>query len=183
MVYVLVENGFEESELIVPVDILRRGGVDVCLVGVSEDAPKSTRDIALCTDKKMAEIDFSDMEMLIIPGGQPGVDNLRANNKVMELIRDSAGKLPIGAICAAPMLLGEIGLLKGRGATCYPGCESALSGARIEDKSVVVDGGYITARAAGAAFEFGFTLLATLRGAEIAEKIARSICYRKNRNG
>ena len=183
MVYVMVENGFEECELIAPVDILRRGGVEVTLVGVSSMTPKSTRNVKICADISLEDADFSDMQMLVLPGGQPGVDNLRANKKVMELIAESAGKMPIGAICAAPMLLGELGLLKGRSAVCYPGCEGALAGARIDTKNVVVDGGYITARAAGAALEFGLTLLATLKGADTAEHIAQSICYKVNYRG
>ncbi len=179
MVYVLVENGFEETELIVPVDILRRGGVEVKLVGVSTMTPASTRGIKLTCDVAFDEADFSDMHMLILPGGQPGVDNLMANDKVLNLVRDCAGKMPIGAICAAPMILGKLGLLKDRGATCYPGCEAGLCGARVKNEDVVVDGGYITARAAGAAFKFGFTLLGTHRGAEVATKVARDICYKE----
>ena len=182
MVYVLVDNGFEETELIVPVDILRRGGAKVCLVGVSTITPESTRGIKITCDALFDQVDFSDMRMLILPGGQPGVDNLMANDKVMDLIANSAGKMTIGAICAAPMLLGKLGLLSGRAATCYPGCEGELMGARMKNQGVVVDGGYITARAAGSAFRFGFTLLATLKGAEIAGKVAREIHYKEKSN-
>lgn len=183
MVFVLVENGFEETELIVPVDILRRGGVQVNLVGVSTMNPKSTRGVQISCDVSFDDADFEGMKLLLIPGGQPGVDNLMANDKVLNLVKTAAGKMPIGAICAAPMIPGKLGLLKGRSATCYPGCEQGLCGARIEDKDVCIDGGYITARAAGAAFEFGFTLLATLRGGEVAHKVARDICYRRKNNG
>ena len=183
MVYVLCENGFEETELIVPVDILRRGGVEVKLVGVSTMTPESTRGIKLSCDVSFADADFSDMHMLVIPGGQPGVDNLMANDKVLDLVKASAGRMPIGAICAAPMILGKLGLLKGRAATCYPGCEEGVVGARIKNEEVVVDGGYITARAAAAAFKFGFTLLATHRGAEVAARVARDICYKRNSRG
>lgn len=183
MVYVMMENGFEETELIVPVDILRRGGVDVCIVGVSGMTAESTRKVKIAADALMKDLDFADMEMLLLPGGQPGVDYLGANSAVMELISQSAGHMPIAAICAAPMLLGKLGLLRGRRATCYPGCEDALEGARIEDKGVVVDGSFITARGAGAAFRFGFTLLATLRGAEVADQVARAIQYRGHRHG
>ena len=183
MVYVMMEQGFEETELLVPVDILRRGGVSVCIVGVSGMTAQSSRGVTLAADAAFDSLDFSDMEMLFLPGGQPGVDNLGANPRVMELIERAAGNMPIAAICAAPMLLGKLGLLSGRRATCYPGCETALCGARIEDKSVVVDGSYITARGAGAAFRFAFTLLATLRGAEAADAVARAIQYRDGRNG
>lgn len=183
MVYALVENGFEESELLVPVDLLRRGGVEVCLVGVSEKTPASTRNVKLVVDKTFDEVDFSDMEMLFLPGGQPGVDNLKANPRVMELIKNSAGHMPIGAICAAPILLGSLGLLKGRRATCYPGCESELHGATYDSKNVIVDGSYITGKAAGAAFEFGFTLLATLKGTEVAERVASGIYYKVSYRG
>ena len=183
MVYVMMEQGFEETELIVPVDILRRGGVEVCLVGVSGKSVQSTRGIQLTADAVFKDLDFSDMEMLVLPGGQPGVDHLSQNEAVMNLVQKSAGHMPIAAICAAPILLGKLGLLDGRRATCYPGCEKALLGARIEDKSVVVDGGFITARGAGAAFRFGFTLLATLRGAQVADEVAHAIQYRGHRHG
>lgn len=183
MVYVMVENGFEEVELLAPVDILRRGGVEVCMVGVSTLTPASTRNVKLVCDKTFDEVDFSDMEMLILPGGQPGVDTLMANEKIAELIKASAGKMPIGAICAAPMLLGVQNLLKGRHATCYPGCDEKLYGAIYEAKDVVVDGSFITARAAGAAFEFAFTLLATLKGTEVAERVAGSIWYKVKYRG
>lgn len=183
MVYVLMEQGFEETELIVPVDILRRGGVNVCIVGVSGMTAESSRGIRLAADAAFSDLDFADMEMLLIPGGQPGVDHLAANPAVMELIQKSAGHMPVAAICAAPMLLGKLGLLRGRRATCYPGCEAVLEGARVEDKGVVVDGSFITARGAGAAFRFGFTLLATLRGAEAADQVARAIQYRGHRHG
>lgn len=183
MVYVLCENGFEETELIVPVDILRRGGASVKLIGVSCLTPVSTRGIKITCDALFEDCDFSDMHMLVIPGGQPGVDNLMANDKVLNLVRESAGKMPIGAICAAPMILGKLGLLAGRNATCYPGCEEGLAGALIKDEDVVIDGGYITARAAGAAFKFAFSLLATSKGGEIAAKVARDICYKRNSRG
>lgn len=181
MVYVLVANGFEETELIVPVDILRRGGVDVKLVGVHADKVSSTRKITLTTDICLDDLIIYEMDMLVLPGGQPGVDNLWADERVRLLVKQAAaaGKL-IGAICAAPMILGRLGLLEGKKAVCYPGCEGDLKGAQIMEKSGCVhDANYITAKGAGAAFQFGFALLAALKGKALADDIAAEIQYKK----
>ena len=178
MVYVLAENGFEETELIVPVDILRRGGVEVKIVGVSGEYVSSTRNITLKTDIKLDDLILYDMEMLVIPGGQPGVDNLWNDLRVRKLVEESAkADKFIGAICAAPMILGRLGLLQGKNATCYPGCEEDLAGANIKKDETVRDGMIITSRGAGCAFSFGAELLNALTDKENADKVVKSMQY------
>ena len=180
MVYILVANGFEESELIVPADILRRGGLDVRLVGVQGSEATSTRGITIKTDICLDDLIIYELDMLVIPGGQPGVDNLWADERVKTVVRAAAaaGKT-VGAICAAPMILGRLGLLEGKRAVCYPGCEADLKGAVIaEDCGTVQDGTFITAKGAGCAFSFGFALLAAAAGEECAaSSAARSSVY------
>lgn len=179
MVYLLLENGFEMCEALAPVDILRRGGVEIAMVGVSGDFIKSSHGVEVKADKAFSEISTDDMEMLIIPGGQPGVDNLWANEAVRELVTDVYHKgIKIGAICAAPIILARLGMLDGVKSVCYPSCSPELAVADFcEGLGVAAEGNIITARAAGDAYDFAFTLLDALRGADVAEKIKDAICY------
>jgi 4-methyl-5(b-hydroxyethyl)-thiazole monophosphate biosynthesis len=180
MVYLLLENGFEMCEALAPVDILRRGGVNVTTVGVSGKVIKSSHGVDVQADTVLGETDFSDIEMLIIPGGQPGVDNLWENEDIKKLVRSVAEReIRISAICAAPMILSRLGLLDGKKCTCYPSCREELPDEGFDEKAGVVrDGGIITGRAAGDAYDFAFEILSVLRGEEIAESVKNAICYR-----
>lgn len=181
MVYLLLENGFEMCEALAPVDILRRGGVNVTTVGVSGKLIKSSHGVEVSADIELSETDFSEMEMLIIPGGQPGVDNLWENERVRALVSEAAErKIKISAICAAPMILARLGILDGKKCTCYPSCSDELpSDGFMKNTGVVRDGEIITGRAAGDAFDFGFEILSHLRGEEIAESVKCAVCYDK----
>lgn len=181
MVYLLLENGFEMCEALAPVDILRRGGVNVTTVGVSGKRIKSSHGVEVSADVEFAETDFSDIEMLVIPGGQPGVDNLWENEKVRELVAETAKrKIKIAAICAAPMILARLGILDGKKCTCYPSCSDELpKDGFMKNTGVVRDGAIITGRAAGDALDFGFEILANLRGEEVAESVKSAVCYDK----
>ncbi len=179
MVYLLLENGFEMCEALAPVDILRRGGVNVTTVGVSGKEIKSSHGVGVTADALLSDIDFSEMEMLIIPGGQPGVDNLWENEKIRELVSQVADKkIKISAICAAPIILARLGILDGKKCTCYPSCEEELPKDGFDGKAGVVrDGEIITGRAAGDAYDFAFEILRELRGEEVAEAVKNAICY------
>ena len=181
MVYMLLENGFEMCEALAPVDILRRGGVNVTTVGVSAKNIKSSHGVEVTADALFSETDFSEMEMLIIPGGQPGVDNLWENEKVRELVSETAEKkIKISAICAAPMILSRLGILDGKKCTCYPSCSDELpEDGFMKNTGVIRDGEIITGRAAGDAFDFAFEILAVLRGKEVADSVASAVCYDK----
>ena len=176
MVYALVATGFEESELIVPVDLLIRGGADVKLVGVSGKTVCGAHGISIETDCTIEEVSLEDMSLLFLPGGQPGVDNLWAERNVRNLVLAAAERtIPVTAICAAPMILGRLGLLKGKKAICYPGCEADLLGANLVSDFVAVDGTIVTGKAAGAAFDFAGALLQVL-GLD-ANRVLGSVYY------
>lgn len=181
MVYVLLADGFEESEAIVPVDILIRGGEGVALVGVTGEHVKSARGISIKTDIPLRDVAPYKMDMLILPGGQPGVDNLWSNASVHELVEYSLSEDKyLAAICAAPIIPGRLGALDGKRATCYPGLDSELKGAEyFPDSGVVTDGKITTARAAADAYEFGFRLLGLIAGEDVVNKVKDDICYGK----
>lgn len=180
MVYILLADGFEEAEAIVPADLLRRAGADVALVGVTGPMVTGGHGVAVRCDVTLDQVDFDALEMLVLPGGMGGVENLGKSSAAMELVRRTArsGRY-LAAICAAPTLLGGLGLLEGRQAVCYPGMESAMTGARAKPgNSVVTDGALITGEGPGAAFPFGLKLVEALKGAEAARQVADGACWR-----
>ncbi len=179
MVYLLLENGFEMCEALTPVDILRRAGVEVKMVGVSAKTVSSSHGVCITADALLADVDVDNMDMLIIPGGQPGVDNLWANNAVRELVKTVWSKgIKISAICAAPIILARLGILDGKKCVCYPSCADELSSAcYVENLGVVRDGKIITGRACADAFEFAFEILGSLKGIDAVKKVKEAICY------
>lgn len=180
MVYVFLAEGFEEIEAVTPIDMLRRAGVQVMTAGVTGSTVKGSHGIPFVCDTTVDEIGTDDIEMIILPGGLGGTRNQEASEKVQSLIDYcAANDRYIGAICAAPSILGHKGLLKGRKAVCYPGFEEALEGAEIPDIPAVTDGKYITARGAGAALEFSYELITALKGRETAEKLADGIIWKR----
>lgn len=179
MVYLLLENGFEEIEALSCVDILRRSKVDIKIVSEYEYV-KSNKKVSVKRDCSFEEIDFENTEMVIIPGGMPGADNLRNNKKVIEILNFAfENNRFIGAICAAPYILGQLGFLKGKKAVCYPGFEAELKGAFLSDEKVVKDENIITAVGMGASLEFALKLLECLKGKEEADRVAGSIMMQK----
>lgn len=173
MVYVFLANGFEETEAIAPIDILRRCELDVVTVGVGEEVITSSHGISVIPD--ITEVDFvpsEEIDMIVLPGGMPGTLNLEKSRTVQEAIDycTENGKY-IGAICAAPSVLGKKNLLKGKKATCFPGFEDFLLGAEFTGAPVELDGKIITARGAGVAVEFGLKLAEVLNGKAASDKI------------
>mgnify|MGYP001081496575 CR=1 FL=1 len=176
MVYVLLAEGFEEVEALTPVDLLRRAGVETRLVGVTGATVCGARGINVVTDLSMDEVDLAKADMLVLPGGMPGTLNEEASPAVQAAIDYcTANDRWIGAICAAPSILGHKGLLKGKTAVCYTGFEKELTGAQIGSTGVVTDGKIITARGAGVAVDFGLALVGALAGAETQAQIRASI--------
>lgn len=177
MIYLFLANGFEETEAIVPLDILRRLGAEVVTVGVDGEYITGSHNITVKADILIEEAK-DDFEMLILPGGMPGTDNLQKSPKLAELIKkaDKEGKY-LAAICAAPKILGKMGLLQGKSAVCFPGYEECLEGAQISGKPVIVDDNLITAKGAGASFDFGFALGAVLFGQQKADELKRKMHY------
>lgn len=180
-VYEFLANGFEEIEALAPVDILRRGGVEVKTVSVTASLSVNTaHGVTIIADCHIDDLDLSDADLLILPGGMPGAQNLLDHEGVCNaLVKHNAeGKL-IGAICAAPMVLGQLGLLNGRKATCYPGFERFLDGADYTAELVTVDGHITTGRGPGAAMEFGYQLLSNFVEQDVVEDMKKGMIYKQ----
>ena len=186
MVYIFLADGFEDIEAVAPLDILRRAGIETRTVGVGGENVVSAGGLTVRADCLPDDVDIELCEMLVLPGGWGGTEKLKASSKVTELVRAAweRGKL-LAAICAAPWVFAEMGLLNGRRAVCYPSFESELEkhGARIQrDESVTHDGNIITATAAGASLDFGLLLVSMLRGWPAAEEIRKKILYNPRGN-
>jgi 4-methyl-5(b-hydroxyethyl)-thiazole monophosphate biosynthesis len=175
--YVFTANGCEEVEALTTVDLLRRGGVETVMVSITEDLQVTgSHGIAFQADQLFGESDFSDGDALILPGGMPGTLNLQGDERLLaELKRADAKGSWVCAICAAPRILGSLGLLKGQKATCYPGNEQYLDGAEVTGQAAEISGHFVTGKGAGCAVDFGLALLSVLEGKEKAEEIARGI--------
>ena len=177
MILVFLANGFEEIEALTPVDMLRRAGSDVKTVSITDSKTVTgSHGIPVEADLTIKEIPSEIPELVILPGGMPGAKNLRASETVCNTVinANKSGKY-IAAICAAPFIFGQLGLLEGKKATCYPGFENELKGAKVSKKHVVTDGNIITAAGMGAALEFSAALIEVLFGKEKANSILKSI--------
>ena len=178
-VRMLFETGYEEVEALTVVDLLRRAKVDCLMVAADDqDTVTGSHGITVKMDEKISEL-ADDADMIVLPGGMPGVTNLIANEKVKNLVcgQYEAGRY-VAAICAAPTIYGEMGLLEGKNATCYPGMEDKLLGANWQEQPVVVDGNFVTSRGVGTAIAFALTLVTILKDEETAKSLANSIVYK-----
>ncbi len=176
MIYVFLADGFEETEALAPVDLLKRAGKEVITVGVTGNVVTGSHGIQVIADTNEISLDDS-LEMIVLPGGMPGTLNLEKSQCVQNAIDYCVlNNKFIGAICAAPSILGHKGLLKDKKAICYPGFESHLEGAVISDNSVEEDGIFITARGAGVAIDFGLKLVEKAVSLEESQKQRNNIC-------
>lgn len=179
MVYVFLADGFEEVEALTPIDVLRRSGVTVHTVGITGKTVTSSHGVPMIADLLPEQVDLDQAQMIFLPGGMPGTKNLYDSS----FVRDAVNTFVrtdryIGAICAAPsIILGGLGILKGKHATCYPGMEDGMIGAIPQNTPFVRDGKIITGRGAGAAFDFALALCEALCGKEQADQLAISMCY------
>lgn len=157
MLYLMLAEGFEETEAIATLDVIRRAGIKIQTVGIGEDYfVTGSHNLCVKVDITIDKIEKEIMDGIIIPGGMPGTLNLQKSEKVTELIKYcNENKKLIAAICAAPMILGELGILKDRNVTCFPGYDDSLDGANVSDDYIVADGNIITARGAGVSIRFG----------------------------
>lgn len=177
-VNVYLADGFEEVEGLTVVDLLRRAGIETDMVSImGRKEITGARKIPVLADQLFEEQD--DPDVIVLPGGMPGTLHLKAHEGLADLIRKAAkeGKL-LAAICAAPTIYGEMGLLEGKNATCYPGMEDKLLGANWQEQSVVVDGNFVTSRGVGTAIAFALTLVTILKDEETAKSLANSIVYK-----
>lgn len=178
MFYIFLADGFEECEALVPVDILRRADVEIKTVGIGSNVITGAHGIKVVCDTVNKDLNFENLEGIILPGGMPGTLNLEKDQTVQKAIDYCAeNNLIIAAICAAPSILGHKNLLNGKKATCFPGFEKDLLGATICNEPVVSDGYFITSCGAGAAFQFGFKILSLIKGEFFAENLSKQMKY------
>ena len=179
MIYVFLAEGFEETEAITPIDMLRRCGKEVLTVGVTGKVVRGAHNIPVECDITIDEAGVGGLEMIVLPGGMPGTKNLAASKKLAQMIAYCTNnKIFMGAICAAPSVLGSIGVLNGKKAVCYPGFESKCTGAHMVDADVVTDGPITTGRALGAAIPFALELVRLLTDEQAAARTAEEIVWR-----
>ncbi len=178
-VYAFLADGLEEVECLAVVDVLRRSDVEVTLVSVSGTKEiVGSHGIHLTADALFEETSPSQADILFLPGGMPGTKNLGSHQGLLEAVAKAAREgRRIAAICAAPSILGSMGLLKGRTATCYPGFEDMLEGASYTSQGVITDGNITTARGLGYALDLGLELIRLLQGPQQAERIREAVQY------
>ncbi|MCI8553571.1 MAG: DJ-1/PfpI family protein [Clostridiales bacterium] len=177
MIYVFLAPGFEEIEALTTVDILRRAGLETATVAVGSGAVvRGAHDIAVEADLTEREAVPDGLEAVVLPGGMPGTLHLERSPTVQGFIRYAAEQERyLCAICAAPTILGHLGLLEGKEATCFPGCEAELTGARLSAELVAVDGRLITARGPGASIAFGLRIVSEMLSPETAAALEASL--------
>ena len=177
--YIFFADGLEEIEGLTVVDMLRRANIDISIVSMNDTLQVTgSHQIVITADTLLKDIKAEQADLFVLPGGMPGTTHLAESSKLAEILTQAAsrGKY-VAAICAAPSVLGGLGLLKGKKATCYPGFESKLTGATCQTEPVVVDGNIITSRGMGTAIPFAAQLVALLKGEKAARDLKKSIVY------
>ena len=175
-VVILLAEGFEELEAVAIIDVLRRAEIEIVSAGLKEGPVSSARNINIIPDTVIDTISSDDYDMIVLPGGIPGSDNLNADERVINLIKDfnTKGKMT-GAICAAPYVLANAGILDGKHATSYPSFKDKLGSAVYEEKTVVEDGNVLTSRGPGTALCFGLAIVEKFEGKEKADQIKEAM--------
>ena len=182
-VYVFLADGFEDVEALIPVDVLRRGGVEVVTVSTTEFTQvESAHGVSIEADIQFDQSDYSDADLLMLPGGMPGASNLFEHEGVCQAVKAQfeAGK-KVAAICAAPaVVLAQLGVLNDKKATCYPGFEKALdaTGATYTGDLVTIDGNVTTAEGPAAAFPYAYELLTQLVDKQTSDQIAEGMRFK-----
>ncbi len=177
MVYVFLAEGFEETEAIAPIDILRRAGLEVVTVGVGGQLVRGSHDVTVMADIDAAQAEPDEtVEAVVLPGGMPGTLNLEKSEVVQRFLDYAAanGRV-IAAICAAPSILGHKHLLEGKRAVCFPGYEKELFGASVQNTAAEIDGNVVTGCGAGAALDFGFALVERLCGRSARKQLEQAM--------
>ena len=178
--YVFLADGFEEIEALAPVDVMRRAGLSVTMVSVTDNrVVNGAHGILVVADAAFGELDYADAALLFLPGGLPGATNLEAHEGLSVLLQAKAQEedVVLSAICAAPLVLGGLGLLQGKQATCYPGFEDTMKGASYTAAQVTIDGNIFTACGPGAAWELGFTFVEHFCGTAKADELRKGLQF------
>ena len=179
-VAVIFADGFEEIEGVSIVDVLRRGGVKVDIVGLDKLPITGTHGVKFVCDMTLYDLEEDEYDMLVLPGGQPGVSNIEGNLKMREIIKcfDKKGKF-IAAICAAPIALGVAEVMSGE-YTCYPSCEASVEGGTyVSDKNIVQSGNIITSKGPDTAMEFALELVKILSGEQVYNEVKNGLLFVK----
>ncbi|MBZ0092502.1 MAG: DJ-1/PfpI family protein [Sulfuricellaceae bacterium] len=164
-VLVPLAQGCEELEAVTIIDLLRRAGIEVVAAGLDGQAVKASRGVVLVPDCSFDEALRQDYDMVVLPGGMPGMTHLKSDPRILMLLRAMAGEGKYtAAICAAPAVLAEAGLLEGKSATCFPGFLDGRAGVKLDGADVVIDGKVMTSRGPGTAMDFALQLIETLAG-------------------
>ena len=175
-VLVPLAPGFEEIEALAIVDILRRAEIEVVIAGLLPGPVAGAHNISVVPDTMLGSVNTDSFDMIVLPGGQPGTDNLNADPRVHALLKEFAAKNKlIGAICAAPIVLAAAGMLNGKKVACYPTYIDRLNGGIYEDNPVVSDGSIITSQGVGTAIFFGLALVALLTNQTTSDRVSRSM--------
>ena len=172
-------EGYEEIEALTVVDMCRRAGIQIDMVSVTDSLQVTgAHKIPVIMDKFIADVNFEELDMIVLPGGMPGTRNLEKVPALMKQVKTffAEGKY-IAAICAAPSVFGHLGLLAGKTACCYPGFEEHLTGAAVTENSCETDGNVITSRGMGCAIDFSLKIIEQLLNSEKASEIAEKIIY------
>lgn len=180
MVYMLLGTGFEETEAITPLDLLRRAEIETMTVGVNGKVVCGAHGIGVEADIELGQMDLTDLDMIVLPGGLGGVTSVRASKEAMAALKFAWDNDKfVAAICAGPTVLADLGITDGRKATCYPGCEGGMGSALVQENAACVrDGKLITGTSAGCALPFGLALVDALKGAEVASTVAQQFVIR-----
>ena len=177
---IMMADGCEEIEALTVVDLLRRAGLTIDMLAI-EKQPMITgsHGIVIGVDAYLGDVNLESYDGIVLPGGMPGTTHLKESVAVCDAVKAffTAGKL-VAAICAAPTVLGFCGILEGKHATCYPGCEDDLTGALLSEDTVVCDGNIITSRGMGTAIPFGLELISYLLNADVADQLSREIVFK-----
>lgn len=176
MLYMFFAQGFEEVEAIAALDVIRRAGIEIKSVGIGSETVTGSHGITVVCDTDECDLSVEGIDGIILPGGMPGTNNLFDSTKVHEAIEycSDNGKL-LCAICAAPLIFGRVGLLKGKEAVCFPGFEDELKGAKISNNYVCTDGNIITAKGMGSAVNFGLAVVAYFKGQAFADNLKSTL--------
>lgn len=178
MVYVILGKGFEEVEAVAPVDILRRGGVEVKYAGINGMTVEGAHGIEVKADMRIEDVSAVEGDVVVVPGGLGGVETIESSTEAQRVITSARAKgCRIAAICAGPRVYAGLGLLGERNITCYPGMEAQMTGSVWKGGSVCVDGDLLTGRAPGSAIDFGLALLEWIAGNEKAGKVRAELVY------
>ena len=180
MIYMLLGTGFEETEAIAPLDLLRRAGINVATVGLNGKTVYGSHHIGVQADLEIDELDLTSLDGIVLPGGLGGVASIKASQKALDAVRFAwENHKLVAAICAGPTILAQLGITDGKNATCYPGCEQQMGSAvMVPGAAAVTDGNVIPGPSAGCAIPFALQLIAALKGQDAADAIARQIVIR-----